>query len=455
MPIREALRRDLRGLSVITDPEALQPYSHDESFAVPVLPLAVVAARSPEDVVRVLRWADAQGVPVTPRGAGSGQSGGCIPESGGIVLSTAGMTAIRSIDTVDLTAVVEPGVVTGALQAQVEEHGLFYPPDPASLAYCTLGGNVAENAGGPRALKYGVTRDYVLGLEIVLMGGERMRIGRQTIKGVAGYDLVGLVTGSEGTLAVVTEITLQLIPLPVAVETALAFFASTAEAAATVARLLAAGITPRTLEYMDATSLAAVRPKAEVPVPETVAAALLIEIDGPASADLQSELQRIAEVCTQGGAVDVRVAQGERQRRVLWSARRLLSPALKEAYRFKVAEDAVVPRSRLPDIVAFFSDLGRRIGVSTAAFGHAGDGNLHLNFLFDHPEQRSDVDGAVAELFRAVVKAGGTISGEHGIGLTKKNFLPIEQSASVLALQKAIKRTFDPKGLLNPSKLFQ
>lgn len=455
MAISDAIVSDLRGIRVITDADLLVPFSHDESFAPPVMPLAAVEAASAEDVVRTLRWASQNGIRVTPRGAGSGQSGGAVPEENGIVLSLARMNRILAIESGDLVASVEPGVVLGDYQAAVEKQGLFYPPDPASLAYCSLGGNVAENAGGPRALKYGVTRDYVLGLEAVLMNGERVRMGRRTVKGVAGYDVTGLMVGSEGTLAVVTAITTGLLPLPAVVTTALFFFGAVDDAAQAVVRIIAAGIVPRTLEFMDAASIAAVRPRVEVPIPPAVAAALIVEVDGDDADRLLGEIERVAEACRAAGAVDSRIAATERQRRDLWSARRMLSPALKETYPFKVAEDAVVPRSQLPAIVAYFTALGREHGVDTAVFGHAGDGNLHLNFLFHRAEQRAAVDAAVDKLFRETVRLGGTITGEHGVGLTKKPYLPLEQAPGLLALQKALKAAVDPRNLLNPSKIFE
>lgn len=455
MSIAESITRDLNGLRVITDVDLLIPFSHDESFAPACLPLAVVEAGSTEEVQRVLRWASGNQIRVTPRGAGSGQSGGCVPEENGIVLSLARMKEVRGIDAANLIGVVQPGVITGEYQSAVEELNLFYPPDPASLSYCTLGGNVAENAGGPRALKYGVTRDFTLGLEVVLMSGERMRVGRQTVKGVAGYDVTSLFVGSEGTLGIITEITTALMPLPAKVATTLAFFKTTEGAAMAVARIIAAGIIPRTLEYMDAASIAAVRPRVELPIGPDVAAALLIEIDGPADDILLGEIERIAVECKAAGAAELQVANSERQRRDLWSARRMLSPALKETYRFKVAEDAVVPRSRLPDMVTFFSNLGKEIGVDTAVFGHAGDGNLHLNFLFHAAEQRAAVDEAVERLFRETIRLGGTITGEHGVGLTKKPYLPLEQAPELLSLQRTLKRALDPDLLLNPSKIFE
>ena len=260
--------------------------------------------------------------------------------------------------------------------------------------------------------------------------------------------------GSEGTLGIVSEITTALVPLPAKVATALAFFPSTEGAATAVARIIAAGIIPRTLEYMDAASIAAVRPRVELPIAADIAAALLIEVDGIADEDVFREIERIATECKSAGAAELQVANTERQRKELWSARRMLSPALKETYKFKVAEDAVVPRSKLPEMVAFFSNLGRQIGVDTAVFGHAGDGNLHLNFLFHKAEQRAAVDEGVKLLFEETVRMGGTITGEHGVGLTKKPYLPIEQSPELVRMQKAIKASLDPGRLLNPSKIF-
>jgi glycolate oxidase len=439
---------------VVVEPDAIERYSHDESGAGRFPPSAVVFPRTAEEVAEVVRFAAAEGVAVTPRGAGTGQSGGALAVQGGIVLSLERMNAIREVDAGDLVAVAEPGVILGDLQRAVLSDGLFYPPDPASLDMCTLGGNVAENAGGPRAVKYGVTRDYVLGLEAVLPTGEIVRTGRRAPKGVAGYDLTALLVGSEGTLAIVTEVTLKLLANPRRVETALLVFSDMHAAARAVTEIVRAGLTPRTLEFIDHVAIAHVRPKVpELPIPAEAGAVLLVEMDGATDAVID-DIARIDACAVAAGASSTVVAEGEAQRATLWRARRMVSPCLAEANRFKVAEDAAVPRSRVADLVAAFHRIADAAGLRACAFGHAGDGNLHLNFLFDDEAQKPLVDGAVDELFRTVIEMRGTITGEHGVGLTKRRFLPWEQSARVIELQKALKRTLDPRGILNPGKIF-
>lgn len=440
--------------AVVADPDAIERYSHDESGAGPFPPSAVVFPKTAEEVSAVMRFAVATGIPVTPRGAGTGQSGGALASLGGIVLSLERMTAVREIDAGDLVAVAEPGVILGDLQRAVLAEGLFYPPDPASLDMCTLGGNVAENAGGPRAVKYGVTRDYVLGLEVVLPTGEIVRTGRRAPKGVAGYDLTALLVGSEGTLGIVTEVTLKLLARPRRVETALFVFGDMVAAARAVVDITRAGLTPRTLEFIDHVAIAHVRPKVpELPIPEGAGAVLLVEMDGATDAVLD-DIVRVDACARKAGASSTVVAEGEAQRATLWRARRMVSPCLVEANRFKVAEDAAVPRSRVADLVAAFHRIAAAHRLRACAFGHAGDGNLHLNFLFDDSSLKPEVDRAVDELFRAVIEMRGTITGEHGVGLTKRRFLPWEQSARIIELQKALKRTIDPRGILNPGKIF-
>jgi glycolate oxidase len=375
--------------------------------------------------------------------------------AGGLVLSVERLAEIVAIRKPDLVGVAQVGVVTGQFQAAVEAQALFYPPDPSSLDWCTLGGNVAENAGGPRALKYGVTRDYILGLEVALPSGELVRLGKQTIKGVAGFDLVSLMVGSEGLLGVVTEITVKLLPLPRAVETALCLFGSTDQASRAVSVVLDQGFLPRALEFIDDAAIAASHAaKAPFRFPAGAGAALLVEVDGSEAESCQNEIGRVGEVCAQHGAIDVLVAQGESQRRDLWNTRRQVSVNLKALHPRKLSEDIVVPRSRIPEAVAGVQAIGRAHGLAVACYGHAGDGNLHANVLFDRPDERPRVDAAVAEMLRMAVRLGGTITGEHGVGLAKKEFLGLEQAPEVIALQRRLKTLFDPTGLLNPGKMF-
>ncbi len=434
------------------DPDVLERYASDESGLGRFLPDAVALVESVEEAREVLRMAAADRIPVTPRGLGTGMTGGALPVEGGIVLSLERLTAIRELDEANLLAVVQPGVITGQLQQVVEEHGLFYPPDPASLETCSLGGNVAENAGGPRAFKYGVTREYVLGLELALMGGEVLRAGRRTVKGVTGLDLVGLTVGSEGTLAVVTEITLKLLPRPEAVATFLAQFPDTAAAARAVTAMVQRRLRPRTLELLDAQVLEHLRRKGRWPLPREAGALLLVEVDGD-EARVEGEMLTAADACEREGAFQILVATDEARRRQLWDMRRNASPTLGELHRFKVSEDIVVPRARIPEMIARLEALAREHDVTIASFGHAGDGNLHVNVLFDDPAVAPRLEPVVRGIFGAALELGGTLSGEHGIGVSKRRFMTMEQSEGLLELQRRVKRAFDPLGLLNPGKL--
>lgn len=447
---------DLLGPSKVRagDPDLLAAYGSDESNMGSWPPAAVVFAESRADVEAVLRFASAHGVPVTPCGARTGKSGGSLPIHGGIALSLERMDRILAFDRENLTITVQPGVITGKIMELADEAGLFYPPDPNSWESCTIGGNVAENAGGPRALKYGVTRDYVLALEAVLPSGETVRTGRKTIKGVAGYDLTALLVGSEGTLAVVTEITLELIPKPREVRTALCIFPDTVAAARAVSSVLAAGILPRTLELFDDAAIEASNSRGPYRFPAGAGAAILAETDGDDGDAVMASLARLGEIAAEGGAIEVLVAGSESQRRDLWATRRQVSVALKALWPRKISEDVVVPRARIPEAVARFKAIGRNFGLAVATYGHAGDGNLHTNVLFRSEEERPVVDACLGELMRATLELGGTITGEHGVGLAKKAYLGWEQGPELIALQRRLKTAFDPAGILNPGKIF-
>jgi glycolate oxidase len=445
------LERRLGPSKVMTGADTLATYASDESDVEGRTPDAVVIAACAQDVAVTLAIAEESGVPVTPRAGGTGRTGGAVPVAGGIVLATHGLARIKEIDRANLVAVVEPGVVTGALHAAVEREGLFYAPDPNSLESCMIGGNLGENAGGPRAFKYGVTRDWVLGLEAYLVGGRMLRVGKRTVKGVTGYDLTALFVGSEGTLGVFAEATLRLVPKPPALATALALFVDVGSAAAAVGAIIGAGVVPRCLEMLDAATLAAVR-SAGVAVDLRAGAMLLIEVDGDAA---ETALLRVGEVVTaSAGSIDVVVAQDAAQRDQLWAARRMLSHATRKLARHKLSEDVVVPRSKLGELLARTDEIGAATGVRHLTYGHAGDGNMHVNFLWDDAAQRPSVDRAIGMLMRATIDLGGTLSGEHGIGVSKAQYLPLEQSEELIAVQREIKRVFDPKGLLNPGKIF-
>lgn len=451
---RAHLEHALGPSKVLVDAAACEPYGRDDSPFLPGgAPDAVVLASSIDDVRRALEIAEKDEVPIVPRAAGTGRTGGAVPACGGIVLATHPMKRVLEIHREDMVAVVEPGVVTGELQALVEAEGLFFPPDPGSLDTCQIGGNVAENAGGPRAFKYGVTRDYVLGLETALVGGRVLQVGRRTSKGVTGYDVTALLVGSEGTLGVFSKIVLKLVPKPPELRTILALFSDVRAAAASVTRLVEAAQVPRCLELLDAETLAAVR-AAGVAVDPRAGAMLLIELDGDAAC-VQSASERVGEAAASApGVLDVVAAQDEAQRARLWAARRQLSTATRKLTKYKLSEDVVVPRSRLADLFTCVDEIGERQHVRHLAYGHAGDGNLHVNFLWDAAEEEPRVHRAIEELMHATVALGGTLSGEHGIGLAKAAYLGIEQSGDLIELQRALKRVFDPKGLLNPGKIF-
>ena len=450
--VRELDRR-LGPSKVDTSDAGRQAFSRDDSAAIGRLPDAVVLAGGRDDVATALAVCEAAGVPVTPRAAGTGRTGGAVPVAGGIVLATHGMNAIVDVDRDDLVAVVGPGVIAADLHAAVEAEGLFYPPDPNSLATCMIGGNVAENAGGPRAFKYGVTREYVLGLEVCLMGGRVLRTGRRTVKGVTGYDVTSLLVGSEGTLGVFTEVTLKLVHAPTEIATVLALYPGVRAAAAAVQRVIARGLVPRCLELMDEWTLEAVR-RQGVAVDARARAMLLVEVDAR-NAALDGTLEVLGETLEEGGdAIDVVAAQDAAQRARLWEARRMLSMATRKLARHKLSEDVVVPRSKLVQLLDEAARICEAEAVRHLTYGHAGDGNMHVNFLWDDESERPAVDRAIDGLMRATVRLGGTLSGEHGIGVSKAAYLPIEQTTELIALQQDLKRAFDPSGLLNPGKIF-
>jgi glycolate oxidase len=452
--VAELAARLPQGRLLSGDADLLEPYGRDESDLGSFPPGAVVRVEDEADVQAVFEVASRHRVPVVPVGARSGKSGGSLAIHGGIALSTERMNRILEISPEDLVARVQPGVILATFQAEVEKHGLFYPPDPNSLELCSIGGNVAENAGGPRALKYGVTREYVLGLRAVLPTGEVIRTGHRSIKGVAGYDLTALLVGSEGTLAVVTEVMVKLLPKPRHVATALVAFADVGAAARAVSRVLAQGVIPRCLELMDDVSLEAIARTSPGRFPAGAGALLLVETDGNDEEQVFAEIVRVADLVAADARGEVLVAQNEAQRREIWEVRRYLSVNLKAVHPFKLSEDIAVPRSKIPEMVARAKAIGARLGLVVATYGHAGDGNLHCNVLFDVAAERPRVDQAVTEILQAAIALGGTITGEHGVGLSKRDFLELEQGRELVALQRRLKAVFDPLGILNPGKIF-
>ena len=452
--LAKGLRELLGADRVADDPETLAVHATDRWFASQA-PEVVVLARSTEDVVCTMKYASQHGVPVTPRGAGAGYVGGCVPLRGGIVLSVANMQRIKEIHFEDGVAVVEPGVITGHLQAEARQRGLFYPPDPASLKECSLGGNLATNAGGPRCLKYGVTRHYVLGLEAVLADGRVLRAGGRTHKNKTGFDLVGLFVGSEGLLGIITEATLRLLPLPPARASLSASFATFPEAAAAVQAIFRAGFLPAALEIADAFTLQAAREYCGTAVVPEGAGHLLVDLDGqPIS--VRAEARALQALLKSLGALHVQKAIGEVACEELWELRRRFSASLKATGLIKLNEDIVVPRGRLVDLAAFADELRRRSGFPIACFGHAGDGNIHVNIMAagykEDAEVRAKVQIALDELFAKVLEWGGAITGEHGVGIAKQRWWPQAVSGTSHQVHESLKRALDPAGLLNPNK---
>ena len=416
----------------------------------------VVFPGSALDVSRIAALCNRERIPLTPRGAGTGYTGGAVPSAGGVVLSLERMNRILEVDTLSLLAVVEPHVVTATLQAAVEEVGLFYPPDPASLNESVIGGNVAECAGGPRAFKYGTTKRYVLGLEAVLPTGEVIRTGGKSVKNVVGYNLTQLLVGSEGTLAIVTQIILRLIPKPPARATLRAMFRSIPNALDCVSALVADGIVPAALELIDRPSLMALEQRLGAPVaPVEADAMLLIEVDGMPDG-VAEEIERVGQACERVGAIAIERADSETERARLWRERRDLSLALRDLAPRKINHDVVVPKGRIPALFEAIDRLREEFRLPIPCFGHVGDGNIHVNILVDPSDADAMARAARAErrLFEAVVRLEGSISGEHGIGFSKAPFIGLELSPDTIALMRRLKRAFDPNGILNPGKIF-
>ncbi len=449
--------RDAVGVDFVhVDAEHRRAAASDETEDLVFLPDVVVEPGSTAEVSAVMRLATRARVPVTPRGAGTGLSGGALPVCGGIALSTRRLDRILEIDRENLMAVVQPAVITQVLQEAVEAEGLFYPPDPASRGSCFIGGNVAECSGGPRAVKYGVTRDWVLGVEAVLPDGRVVRHGGKLLKNVTGYNLTQLLVGSEGTLAIVTEVTLRLIPLPRHRVMLVVPFERLDDCARAVPAILHAGIVPSVLELLEREAIAITEAHLGASFPHGDAAGLLmIELDGNDEGVIMREAERVTEVVLGHGARDVLLADDGRRMKELWTLRRAVGEAVKSVSVYK-EEDTVVPRRRLVDLLVGVKAIARRHDIRTVCYGHAGDGNLHVNILrmdMDEAEWNERLDPVIREIFRLTVSLGGTISGEHGVGWVQRDYVPIAMSRDEIELMRAIKRAFDPHGILNPRKL--
>lgn len=439
--------------NVMDSMEQRQCYSYDARTD-GIVPELIVFPSSAAEVSGILKLANRHGFPVIPRGQGTGLTGGAIPVVEGVVLVFTRMDRILELDTENLIAVVEPGVITFNLQQEAAKYGLFYPPDPASYKYSSIGGNVAECAGGPNSLKYGVTRDYVIGLEVVLPTGEILNTGVRTMKGVVGYDLTRLFVGSEGTLGVVTKITVKLAPLPEAKATILALFTEVEEAARAVSAIIAAKIIPSTIEFMDRASIRCSEKASPMGIPEEIGGLLLIEVDGNEEA-VTPQVEKVKKILTSQKAARCDVTRDPAEADKLWQARRVLSQATYNLNPVKIAEDVVVPRSHIPTLIRTLEALEKKYQIPILSFGHAGDGNFHVSIMIkDTPEDRHKAEEAVKDIFAETVRLGGTLSGEHGIGTSKAPYLDMELSPEVIATMKSIKTLFDPNNILNPGKIF-
>ena len=443
----------LKKEQIITSIDGLFCYGYDATRQIG-RPRLVVLPTTAEQIATIISLANREKIAVFPRGAGSGMSGGSVPVTDGIVISLTEMKKILDLDLENMTVLVEPGVITGELQEEVKKHGLMYPPDPASLAFSTLGGNVAENAGGPRAVKYGVTSQYVRGLEVVLPDGKIIKTGNKCIKSVSGYDLTHLFVGSEGTLGVITKILLRLVPAPKAVQTMLLGFATMDNAAQAITAMFHQHIIPATIEFLDHYSINAVKDSLPFTIPKTVKTLLLVEVDG--DQDLVERDTETIKKLLEDNTLMLMVATTTNERQAVWQARRALSPAIASLAPHKINEDIAVPIAQIPAVLRRFEEISRQTKLTIVCFGHAGDGNIHVNIMLDKndPLQAAAGEQALKEIFSAVIELGGTLSGEHGIGNTKSDFFSLEWDSNTITAMRLIKKAFDPNNILNPGKIF-
>lgn len=451
----EKLEKIVGAENVLTKKADLVAYSYDATADVQkAMPDVVVLPSSTAEIQQVMKLANETDTPVYTRGSGTNLSGGCIPLKQGIVLCTQKMNKILEVDSDNLTATVQSGVVVADLNSAVAAHGLIYPPDPGTVATATMGGTVAECAGGLRGLKYGVTKHYVMGMEVVLPTGDVVRFGGKTVKNVTAYDFASLFVGSEGTLGIVTEITAKLIPAPKYKKSMLALYKNLADAGKSVSGIIKAHVIPATLEIMDAMTMETVENYAKIGLPSGYAALLLIEVDGMAKDAVEAEAEAVVKVIKENNG-ELKVAENDAEREKLWAARRAALPALAQLGNTVVIEDATVPRSKIADMLVELDGIRSKYNVTLGTFGHAGDGNLHPTIMYncENKEEAGRVHKAVDEIFAAAIKFGGTLSGEHGIGIAKMPYLKDELGESGIEMMRTIKKSFDPKNLLNPGKL--
>ncbi|MBR3120660.1 FAD-binding oxidoreductase [Oceanobacillus profundus] len=449
--LKEIIKDEKR---ILTDKVDLYSYSYDSSFGV-YLPDVVVQPKETKEVAEMMKLANKYEIPVYPRGQGTSLSGGPLPVKGGIVFDLSKWDNKLIIDAEDMVAVVSPGVITADINNAAMEAGMIYPPDPSSSNVSTIGGNLAENSGGPRGLKYGVTKDYVIGLEVVTPEGEVIRTGGRTVKNVTGYDLTKLIVGSEGTLGIITEAILRLFPKPQATKTLMAVFDDIVDSGRAITNILSSGILPSKLEIMDNATINAVEAYEPLGLPIEAEALLLIELDGHPAA-IEDEIIRVQQVCESSQASEVRVANTVEEANELWKARKLVSPAIVREKPTKISEDATIPRSKIPEMFKRLKEIREKYHIHLVVFGHAGDGNLHPNIIADQRDQEEmrRVEKAVEEIFEAAIELGGTLSGEHGIGTLKAPFMEMELGEIGLDMMKRIKESWDPKNVLNPGKIF-
>lgn len=439
---------------VLLDLAERYSYSFDASFG-QYLPDIVIQPQDKEEISQLVKLANKYLIPVYPRGAATSLSGGPLPVKGGMVLDMSRLNRKLVIDCENLLAIVSPGIITADIHKKAEEAGLFYPPDPSSSQVATIGGNLLENSSGPRGLKYGTTKEYVIGLEVVTPMGDIIRTGGKTVKNVTGYDLTRLIVGSEGTLGIVTEAILRLIPKPQARKTMLAYFKDFVDSGHAITKILASGILPSAMELMDNACIRAVEAYRPSGLSVEAAAVIIIEVDGHPAA-IEEEIEKCKELCVTAGATNVKVAQNEAEREGIWNARKMVSPAITRMGPTKISEDATVPRSQIPAMMERLKQIREKYQLNLVVFGHAGDGNLHPNIITDKrniPEMKR-VEDAVSEIFEAAVELGGTLSGEHGIGILKSPYMEMELGEVGLLMMQKIKTAWDPNQILNPGKIF-
>lgn len=455
----EAFREIVGAAYVIADAESMDSYAHDETEDLHYLPEVVLKPDTTEQLSRIMRLCQQEGLPVTPRGGGTGLSGGALPQWGGVLISMERFNRILDLDERNLQVTTEPGVITEVLQDAVKEKGLFYPPDPSSRGSCFIGGNIAENSGGPKAVKYGVVKDYVLNLEMVLPSGDVIWTGANVLKNATGYNLTQLVVGSEGTLGIVTKIVLRLIPLPKFNLLMLVPFRAAENACAAVSAIFRAGFTPSAMEFMERDALDWVSryvDSSTVKIEDDVQAHLLIEVDGNYPDVLMQEMEGIAGVVTEFDCGEILFAEDHQQKEELWKLRRRVAEAVKANSVYK-EEDTVVPRAELPVLLKGVKDIGRKYGFHSVCYGHAGDGNLHVNIIrgeLTEEQWNGTLKEGIREIFLLVKQLGGTISGEHGIGLVQKSYMDVIFDNTSMQLMRQIKQVFDPSNILNRGKIF-